>query len=628
VTSLARDDGRWINARRMIEVWPAFGRHLPDIIALLCSGYFLCQALYFAHTQSVILDEGLYLYKGLLFITGRYEPYQAYGPWTNHMPLSFLIPGVVQRLFGPGLRTGRYFAVFLGMLLVLGLWIAANRLGGRWWAAGAVAALALNPFFARIYSHAKAEVLGACMLIWVLVLVLGEDRRPWQFILGSSLAGVLAMTRMNLGLALPFVLAYVFWQHGFEQGLISSVAGIAPVILGHMLFWPGILELWASQLPSAVSPFLDAWRSSGIESELPGAVPGFTARVTSLFQGVRFNLVAYIGVLASLFFWPGKGDWRKGDRRKSSLLLVSLFAGFLLFHGWASLSKDYCVYCFRTYNAYFTPAALLVPISLSGSWRKSRSPRRTIFTVFVLIIVSAGVGFAGFEDVGDSILATYMSSIGNVEQSWLSRALTTQFGLTFTNVRRVTPIVFAVIVSGLGQAGLFFTWRRLALSDRGISSTRFIWVAGMAAALALSPTRVLGNGYREYDCGGDILTRYEEVGRSLADSIPSGSLVYWRVDSPTLLLYIPDVSIFPQQLNDGANFNSGGSADEMARLGLWNQELAERWFHAADLVLVDRSSLGGLEARFPTSELRELWRTPKLEGCRRGTRISVLSRID
>ena len=77
-----------------------------------------------------MLDEGLYLYKGFLYASGRYWPFQDFGPWTNHMPLAFLIPGWIQRLVEPGLRTGRLYALALAALFLLAVWILARRLGG------------------------------------------------------------------------------------------------------------------------------------------------------------------------------------------------------------------------------------------------------------------------------------------------------------------------------------------------------------------------------------------------------------------------------------------------------------------------------------------------------------------
>ena len=54
-------------------------------------------------------------------------------------PLAFFIPGYIELIFGPGLRTGRYLAIFLGALTLLGVWVAALRIShNKWLAVAAV----------------------------------------------------------------------------------------------------------------------------------------------------------------------------------------------------------------------------------------------------------------------------------------------------------------------------------------------------------------------------------------------------------------------------------------------------------------------------------------------------------
>ena len=166
-----------------------------------------------AHFRTSFLDEGMYLYKGLLFANGWYQPYQDYGLWTNHMPLAFLIPGYVQKWFGPGLATARYFMILLGILTVFGLWLVVRRWSGYWWAAIAVWAVALNPAEVKLYTLSISQGLIALMLVWVLVLTLGIKRPLWQIVLGAALAGVIMMTRLNMAFVLPILLLYILWQH-------------------------------------------------------------------------------------------------------------------------------------------------------------------------------------------------------------------------------------------------------------------------------------------------------------------------------------------------------------------------------------------------------------------------------
>jgi len=117
-------------AKKLSEV-PFFA----EGIALISGVIFTFRTWENSNRITSILDEGAYLYKGYLYLIGKYFPYKPYGPWGNHMPFSFLIPGLIQKYIGPGLRTGRYFAIFLAGLAILGLWILVRRLSNRWRAA-------------------------------------------------------------------------------------------------------------------------------------------------------------------------------------------------------------------------------------------------------------------------------------------------------------------------------------------------------------------------------------------------------------------------------------------------------------------------------------------------------------
>ena len=64
--------------------WP----WLAELLAGLGGLWYTVQLWGFAHMQESVLDEGAYLYKGYLFATGQYTPYQptARGPTTCPWP--------------------------------------------------------------------------------------------------------------------------------------------------------------------------------------------------------------------------------------------------------------------------------------------------------------------------------------------------------------------------------------------------------------------------------------------------------------------------------------------------------------------------------------------------------------
>jgi hypothetical protein len=215
---------------------------IANLLSILGGIVFAVQLWIHAHYQYSGLDEGDYAIKGLLFVTGKYVPFQDYGPWTNHMPLSFLIPGYIQVLFGPGLLTIRYFSIILAVLALVGIWITARRLGGYWWGTGAVWIFAISPAMSRFYSQSASQVLVFFMLAWMLAFALGENLPRWRLVGGSLIAGCIFLTRVNMAPVLVFLLGYIFWQYGCRTGLIASFAGLTIVAIGITMYWPGVLK--------------------------------------------------------------------------------------------------------------------------------------------------------------------------------------------------------------------------------------------------------------------------------------------------------------------------------------------------------------------------------------------------
>lgn len=223
--------------------------------------YFLT-AIKFAHTKLSFLDEGLLLFKGYLFANGQFTPYADFGVRTNQLPLAFLIPGYIQEWFEPGLQTGRYFSIFLSILFLVGLWLTVRKLSGSWWATAAVWAYVLNPAAIKIYTIAISQGSIACMFIWLLYFSLNEKQEIWKTIIAGFLTAVMVLTRLNMIIVLPCFAIYFWWRHGIKQGVVYLISGSALLIVGHALFWPGILQVWAGWLPKSITPFLDPWRKN------------------------------------------------------------------------------------------------------------------------------------------------------------------------------------------------------------------------------------------------------------------------------------------------------------------------------------------------------------------------------
>jgi hypothetical protein len=620
---------------------------LAELAAFLGGLSYLIQSWVYAHTQISLMDEGDYLYKGYLFVTGRYWPYQDSGPWTNHMPLAFLIPGSIQKWFGVGLRTGRYTAVGLGVLTLLGLWIVTRRLGGRWWAALAIWAVALNPMLIKMYSIAGSQVLIACMLMWMLALTLDEGRSLWQLILGSMIAGILLLTRLNMAPVLPILLAYIWWQRGHRAFIPAVFAGLITVAIGHIIFWPNILKLWAAWLPASITPFFDPWR------EMSGGElfwkPIFTddTRFESFYSGMRLHFFAILGVLSAWLLWPPRGNWENKAQYKTGVFLSVLFGTLFLLHAWASIGMDNCVYCFRRYLAFFSLIGIVLFVSTFKFGLKKLSRARQSVILLTLMIFS--VPFTFF--FVDNLLSVQVPRIRSMQimpgTTELWKLFANKFGLSW-EIMFVTLFVAVSLTAvpmffGLVYLGKRFGDRIDLKWDRSFAS--LVLIALLAFGLLLSPTEALSGSYHNYDCGGDVIESYEQVGEHLAATIPARASVFWKGGRSFVpLLYIPEAEVFPAQLNGDYTFRLGGDTDSLSKYGLWNQDLALRWWQESDYLLFEEQLYNEwitasdelksgekfytdlLRSMIPSGEFVQLEPSTATLPCQSGSRIFIFER--
>jgi hypothetical protein len=299
-------------------------RGLSYLLAITAIGFYLYQSFVYSHELESNLDEGAYLYKGYLFVTRQYKLFQAYGTTSYHMPLSYLIPGYIQVLFGPGLEAGRNFMLALALFFLVGLWLLSRRLGGLWWATASVWLLALNPIVIKMYSLAVSQGLVACMFIWVLVLTIGDGRPMWQIILGSILASLLVMTRINMIMLLPLLALYIFWQHGKNSGWLAVLAMGVIQIGFYMYYWPGILRIWARFVPLSI---LAPWRLPRDLIPLWNPATPMENEWLSFFRAVRFHFVFVAGAMTSWLLLPLKNILERENRYRTFIFFVGFISG-------------------------------------------------------------------------------------------------------------------------------------------------------------------------------------------------------------------------------------------------------------------------------------------------------------
>lgn len=607
--------------------WSRLARkpYAAELLAWLGGVAYLFQSLLHAHREETNFDEGLYLFKGLLFAMGVYKPFQPYGVLTNKPPLAFLIPGYAQVLFGAGLRTGRYLSVFFGVLALVGLWILARRLGNRWLAAAAVWAFAVSPVIIGIYSLAITQVLVNCMLTWTLVLALGEKRPLWQLILSGVLAGLLIFTRYNVIAVVPLLGLYLWWQHGWKAASLAMAACAAVLATGAALYWPNILTLFTTALPGRLAPFLDPYRYPDLGEPFWNPSVSWDSRLLAFFQGLRLEFLPVVGSLTVLLLWPKKSRWKDMAAFRSAWFLGLLYLTLLLMHLWASVLNNYCVFCFLAYLAFFNSVGILLLVVLVQAWETKPSPFRQVVMVLFVLLLFVGIGFSLFEEIGSKLITLpwpHFSASGEAMTLW--RLLSGKFGWERKLAKQAASATLGLLA---GSVFVFLVYLVHRVSKQKVRNFGF----SLAVALLLFGflfSWTLTGSNRPNACGLDVIAAYEENGAHLARVIPPGSLVYWDGGlSVVPLLYIPEVRIFPSQLNQDYAFRIGGDPDQLQKAGLWNEALAQQWRNEADFLLIEEARYNAWKDFLQAGDrFNELPRVPRPVSCQEGSRIRIFER--
>jgi hypothetical protein len=547
-----------------------------------------------AHNKLSFLDEGLYLFKGFLFTTRQFIPFQDFGVWTNHMPLAFLIPGQIQEWFGAGLRTGRYFSIFLSLIMLIGLWLIVKELSGKWWAAGAIWAYALNPAAVKLYTIAISQAIIACMFVWMLFFCLGKEKRTWQLIISGAISGLMILTRENMVPVFPILILYIWWRFGWRTGLWTFLSGLAILIIGHAIFWPGILQIWAMWLPARLTPFLNQWRL--VTTGLPGQslIPdkaGFLAeRSINIWLVVRLHFMGVFGTVASLLLFPKKQDWQSNWKWKTAVFLVVLFLVLFAFHLYATFGMDYCVSCIILYTSFFDFVGIILFALTIPSVKWECTKWRNILNWVVIVATIIGIIYSSIEDIIRPLFTADSNAIvqfGHRMMPNLIPVVQRLFNVRYYPAVRFVVISIIAVVLFVTIILIFILRKRIKVSRFPQNSSTAI-VVFMSICFIFSPTIVLGAGNNFFDCGGDVIKSYEETGLALREAIAPGSRLFWEGRSDAIFLYLPGIKIYPPQLNHVHGFYKEGGESELLRMGRYNNHSAVKWFGEADYILIEQ----------------------------------------
>ncbi len=367
------------------------------------------------------------------------------------------------------------------------------------------------------------------MLTWVLVLSLGADRPTWQIIASAILAGVMILTRENMVFILPLLILYIFWQHGRKKGFLALSAIIIVLVIGHIIYWPGIMYLWERWLPASLLSFLGLNARPDIGKSALALVPNLSlaSRLHSLSQTIRIHYIPFIGSFIVLLLWPKRESWRTPAHFRAAVFLAFLFFTLLVSHAWASLGDNYCVYCFKDYMAFWGNVGLLLVIVSIGAWNKTPSilPKAAIITT--LLVVTTAIGYALFEKIGGSLLTMPVPRLRGLHllSGWatLWQVLNNKFHIDYWDARAYTPAIAGLVVGILLLIISSIIYRRHP-HRKIMNLASFSAYGFLILGVILLP--VLAWPYDEPLCRTDVISSYEQVGAQLASIAPPGTRIY------------------------------------------------------------------------------------------------------
>ena len=599
------------------------------ILLILIGAAFLTQAVIYAHQMPSRVDEGSFLIKGYYYVKGIYQPFQDYGPWTNNMPLAYYIPGLAQAVFGPGLKTGRYFAIFMAFLMLAAVWLLLRRLKGKWWALAGVLFFALNPALIKTYVQAVSQVIVACLLAWSLFFLIGEKRSLTQVGLGAFFCALTTLTRQNMVFMMVFAVLYAWIVFGKKAGWTALVCAGAPFLLAHVIFYPRIISLWASWLPGFILKLIryQAVSSGGVEQVWSPEI-GLLTRFTSFFTALRYYFIPLIGVLLSLILLPRKEAWKSKVERQTVLFLGLLFTVMFLMHAWASLGKNYCVYCFPNYLAFFIPIAVVMAAIVLSNLAGIQPKIGILWAILIGLFFIPGAFLGSLETVGRRVMSLAVprfkggQMVSGSTELW--KLFSNRFGYTYDELLPYIAVAFGLMIA---VSFLFLAWlayRAFGKWNR-LQAGNFILAALIVASLVLMPSPLLADMQTSNTCGGDVLNAYEKVGAQLNERIPAGVTVYWAGGSVvTPLLYLTDDYVHPQLLNGVYSKYLGGERDELERKGYYNAASIEAWRAEADFIVNGNVKMVGSWLTFLNSDdYDEYQHTDALDPCDPSTFLRI-----
>ena len=617
--------------------WPASlktwstGGQLVNSLLLLTLAFavlvFFKTAITGGFTLPTIMDEGSYGIKGLLFTSGKYKPFQDYGPWTNKMPLAFLFPGYIQQAFGHGLGVLRS-ASFIMMLAMMALLYATGK--RIWNPYGGVLVLiffCFNPAIDNFYSLANSQVYTALWLTISAYFVFGRSQNTVDLVLSNIAAVIAVLTRENVAPYLLLLNIFIVWKFGIRKSIPILVAGALVFVIGHWFFWPGILKIWAKWMPRPLTPFLDPFRYAGggkVSWKLTGIKPDLIATINSFMQGIASNFYALVGLVALPFVVNWK-NFTKNNGFKDLLFLCATLLVLNISHGFITLDDGSCIYCFPGYLSFYLPLGIMFTTLVLKYVHELPRQKGIFFVLLASALFTTSNWFIYRQSLESLLYNKVPSLVSENGVQPLLFILQQNFGASPDFLKIYYPVI-------LGLASFVFILYSIWVITHSLLGNRkaheLVFNIMLVFSLLAPPLANVWMDWRprEDTCKADVLAAHQTVDAELKKVIPINSKVYWLGESTTPFLTM-DVVLYPQQINDGFSFKVGSKDDVAEKYGFWNANISAKWADDADYLMIEERYLANpIIESFDLKKFKRIAKTSPLNPCDPTSRYFIYTR--
>ncbi|HEX6035763.1 MAG TPA: hypothetical protein VFY83_15080, partial [Anaerolineales bacterium] len=444
--------------------------------------------------------------------------------------------------------------------------------------------------------------------------------------ISAALTAPLVLTRENMAFVPLLLFFYIFWQHGWKAGLLAMLCSGTLFLAGNLFYFPDNLKFWGTRVPNLTFEFLrDEMPAS------PGGTPLTVGEESNLYTRIlyfwltfRLHFVSLVSALVVWLLSPFHNIRPLSERMRAVIFLSVLLVVLYVAHVQVAFFGEFCISCILLYVGYFDFLGLMMLVIAAPVLLKQLTPLRHTIIFVVVALMILGIGFSSHEDLSSDFAK---AMIERLDGTYLWGALIHYIDLPHLLLFRVTFVLLvSVLVIAVGALALWLLRRRFTGGRLGVLALNLFLIVG----LLLSPTKALGAGSDYFDCGGqDVFASYKRAGDALSQVIEPGSKIYWEGRLLAIFLYLPDVKIYPPQMNHLHSYFVGGDSDTLFRYSQWNDELARQWLAEADYILVQNT-----EKVYLTDEMLEsgafvkVTSAPRAEKCRWESVIQVYRRAD